>query len=335
MFEGRKVTNPLISIILTTLNSERFLALSIESCLKQTYSNIELLIVDGGSTDRTIEIVLSYDDPRIRIIHQLDNAGKLPGALNLGMANAKGDFITWTQDDCWYVMDAMQVMVEYLLEYPEIGLVYSDYWLVDFAQRKTFYRPVNTPDHILDEDVIQQCFLFRRTVYETVGPQDERYYSVHEIPWRIKVVRHFRIAPLHVPLQYYMLHPGSLTGRFGGYTEQRKMAWAIYSEGYISKTEVVRRLAEIDIHQGYEMFVFNGEYMSFRRYFMSGIRKNLRFLRNVGLLKMFILSFTAKREIYRKNLYDEWLRRTELEQASLLRKYRPAPSTVREEIFDA
>ncbi len=137
-----------VTIILTTLNSEQFVARSIESCLYQTYENLELLIVDGGSRDSTLDIVASFSDERIRVIHQPDNSGKLPGAINLGMANAVGAFITWTQDDCWYEPNAIQTMVDYLQAHPEIALVYSDYWDVDENEKRLGYQRAEPPEFV-------------------------------------------------------------------------------------------------------------------------------------------------------------------------------------------
>lgn len=325
----------LITIILTTLNSEHYLARSIESCLNQTYGNFELLIVDGGSRDRTLDIVASFHDARVRVIHQPDNTGKLPGALNLGMANAKGELITWTQDDCWYEPNAIEIMAQYLHTHSEVALVYTDYWLVDAFRGRVLYREVNGPERILDEDVVQQCFLFRRQVYETIGPQDVRYYSVHEIPWRIKIAGQFRLAPLHLPLQYYRLHAESLTGRFGGYTEQRKMVKAILAEGHIDKAEYVRRLAAIDINQGYEMFVRGGDYRSFRRYLLAGYLKDRHWLGNVGLWKMFVISWLPQREAYKKMLYNQWQVREDESQAELIARYRPTAPMVTDEMLHA
>src|SRR4029079_525295 len=99
---------PLISIVLTTLNSERYLARAVASCLGQTCADLELLIVDGGSTDRTLDIVATITDPRLRLIHQAGNAGKLPGAINLGLAEARGNLLTWAQADCWYEPNAFE-----------------------------------------------------------------------------------------------------------------------------------------------------------------------------------------------------------------------------------
>jgi glycosyltransferase involved in cell wall biosynthesis len=158
---GIAVEPELVTIILTTLNSERFLARSIDSCLVQTYPNLEVIVVDGASTDATLEIVSAYDDPRIRLIHQVANEGRLPGALNLGMSKAQGKFITWIQDDSWFVPDALKVMVEFLRNRPEVSLVYTDYWDVDEHEQVLQYQRVNSPEpkNWLCDDVIRQSFL--------------------------------------------------------------------------------------------------------------------------------------------------------------------------------
>lgn len=66
----------LVTIILTTLNSERFVACSIESCLNQTYRNLELLVVGGGPWDRMIKNVSRHDDPHLRMMHTLLDSAK-------------------------------------------------------------------------------------------------------------------------------------------------------------------------------------------------------------------------------------------------------------------
>jgi glycosyltransferase involved in cell wall biosynthesis len=83
-----------VSIVLPTLNGEKYIRQSIESCLNQTYSNLELIIVDGGSTDGTLDVINEIRDARIRLVHQPPNSGRLPGALNLGFRETIGEFLT-------------------------------------------------------------------------------------------------------------------------------------------------------------------------------------------------------------------------------------------------
>lgn len=299
---------PLVTIILTTLNSEKFLARSIESCLNQSHANLELLLVDGGSTDRTLEIVAKYHDRRVRVIHQPHNSGKLPGALNLGMANADGEFITWTQDDSWYESGAIAAMLAELQKEPDVALVYTDFWIVDEHARIIQHHSANPPEPswFLVDDVVGQCFLFRRKVYEQIGPQDTQYFPVHEVPWRIKVARQFGLSCLHVPLMYYTLHGDSLTGRIGGWELQRMMTRSLLSEKVIDQAYLRRRLGEIDVNESYEAFVLHGDYRKFWRLTISGLARNPRQIENLGYLKTMLRSVLPGRADYRTQLYQKW-----------------------------
>lgn len=308
----------LVSIILTTLNSERFIARALENCLNQSYPNIELLIVDGGSQDRTLDIVARHDDPRIRVIHQPANSGKLPGAINLGMANARGDFITWGQDDSWYEPNAIEIMVDYLEKHSEVALVYTDYWDVDEDGHRLRYQKVNLPSEMLMDDVIRQCFLFRRVVYETIGPQDTQYFPIHEVPWRIRVMRQFKVEPLHIPLHFYTVHENSLTGRIGTWSLERSTVNALHKEGYLDAKEYRQRLAKIDIDQAYAAFIRQGQYAKFWRYALAGVIKNRRWLINLGLWKLAFISLTPFRGKYRDRLYSRWYLEERENQSKLI-----------------
>jgi glycosyltransferase involved in cell wall biosynthesis len=263
----------LVSIILTTLNSERFVARSIESCLNQTHASLELIVVDGGSQDRTLDILNSYNDSRIRVIHQRGNMGKLPGAINLGMANARGDFITWAQDDCWYEQNAVETMLQFLNNHPSVALVYTDYWDVDETGARIRYQLVNPPSFMLVEDVVRQCFLFRREVYHRIGPQETKYFPVHEVPWRMRVASCFEIQPLHMALMYYTLHPNSLTGRYrSAFEPQHLAAKALLREGYLNAKSYRRRLARIHIDEAFDEFILKGNFSAFKSHAFAGVK---------------------------------------------------------------
>ena len=297
----------LVTIILTTLNSERFLARSIESCLAQSYTHFELLIVDGGSTDSTLEIIASYDDPRIRLLHQKDNAGRLPGALNLGMANARGEFITWTQDDSWYEPHAIERMYEYLTEHDEVGLVYADYWFVDAAGQPFRYQAAGAPEQIADGgDVIGQCFLFRRAVYEAIGPQDERYFPVHEIPWRVRVADSFVIRPLHQALMYYTLHPHSLTGKIGPWPLRYMVAAVLFQDGWWDRRTYRERVAQIHLDHAYDCFVLRANYRQFWKHLFQAAWLAPQKLNNRGLWRLMLASIRPDRETVRQNEFNQW-----------------------------
>ena len=120
------IQQPNVSIILPVYNGARYLAQAIDSCLNQTYRNIELIIVDDCSTDETPAIVRSYTDPRIRYVRNKTNR-RLPQSLNIGFALATGEYLTWTSDDNEFLPHAIETMLKILMEDKAVDFVYSDY----------------------------------------------------------------------------------------------------------------------------------------------------------------------------------------------------------------
>ena len=99
----------LVSIIMPSYNTGKFIKETINSVLNQTYNNWELIIVDDCSTDDTLSIANKYSsmDKRIHVIHNEVNK-KLPASLNIGFRRAEGKYLTWTSDDNMYVSDALK-----------------------------------------------------------------------------------------------------------------------------------------------------------------------------------------------------------------------------------
>lgn len=91
--------NSKVSVIMPVFNVEKYIAKSIESVLNQTYSNFELLIVDDGSPDKSINVVKKFNDDRIKIIHKSN--GGLSDARNYGMIHATGEFTFFIDSDDW------------------------------------------------------------------------------------------------------------------------------------------------------------------------------------------------------------------------------------------
>ena len=124
---------PLVSVIIPAYNAERFIAKTLDSVLAQTYRNIEVIVVDDGSWDRTAEIVeaIAPTDERVILLQQ-PNSG-VAAARNLGIQKARGEFIAPIDaDDFWYP-ENIEKQVQCLLKAePSVGLVYA--WSVDIDQ---------------------------------------------------------------------------------------------------------------------------------------------------------------------------------------------------------
>jgi glycosyltransferase involved in cell wall biosynthesis len=202
---------PLVSIVLPTYNGSRYLREAIESCRSQTYQNWELILVDDCSTDTTPDIIAEYSrrDPRIRGIRHETNK-KLPHALNTGHAAACGEYLTWTSDDNRFLPAAIEEMAQFLDQHSSVALVYADCVLIDENGKYLRDFPAQPASRLAYVDTLA-CFLYRRTMYETLGGYDADLFLAEDYEYWLRAYRRFELAPLHKTLYEYRWHPQSLT----------------------------------------------------------------------------------------------------------------------------
>jgi glycosyltransferase involved in cell wall biosynthesis len=207
--------NALISIVLPTYNGARFLEAAIQSCLSQSYANLELIVVDDASTDGTPEIVARFAASDSRVIAARHEANqKLPAALNTGFGLAHGDFFTWTSDDNLYEPDALEKLKDCLLSEPAVDIVYSDYLVIDEHGKEARAVAVRDAEDLgYFGNCIGACFLFRRAVYEQLGGYDRDFFLAEDYDFWRRAAELFRFRALHRTLCRYRMHDGSLSAR--------------------------------------------------------------------------------------------------------------------------
>ncbi|MEY0008294.1 glycosyltransferase [Providencia rettgeri] len=121
--------NPLVSVILPVYNAENYIYLSVHSILKQKYTNFELIIINDGSTDNTLNIINSFNDERIRIINR-ENKG-LVYSLNEGIAVSNGMYICRMDADDISSPQRISAQIEIFLDNPSVDFIFSDVSLID------------------------------------------------------------------------------------------------------------------------------------------------------------------------------------------------------------
>jgi len=198
-----------VSIILPTCNGARYIRRSIDSCLRQTHRNIELIVVDDGSTDETPEIVSSIRDRRTSYVKHDTNRG-LPLALNTGFAKATGDYLTWTSDDNFYAEHALQHMLSFL-ENNSREFVYADFYRFTHDDLSDLER-VKLPDDpsLQEENHVGPCFLYSRRVKDVVGDYDQDTAESEDYDYWIRVSKKFSMHHLAEPLYFYRHHLRSM-----------------------------------------------------------------------------------------------------------------------------
>lgn len=202
-----------VTIVLPTYNGAKYLRQSIDSCLNQTYKNIELIIVDDGSIDETRQIIRSYEDDRIKYIKH-DKNEHLPQALNTGFKMATGEYLTWTSDDNYYAEDAIESMVVVLQTNRMIDFAYANYYIINDVSKVVQSITVGPNDNLREYNCIGPCFLYRRKVYEAIGGYNPDALLAEDYEYWIRIFKRFRMGKLNEFIYWHRLHPKSLTGQY-------------------------------------------------------------------------------------------------------------------------
>lgn len=228
-----------ISIVLPTYNGEQYIEDAIISILGQTYRNWELIVVDDCSTDGTADIIQRYvcQDPRIQVLHNKSNQ-KLPASLNIGFQKATGDYFTWTSDDNFYDADALEVMLGFLEENRQYGMVYCGMNLM--YEDGTIKRSETTKpaQYMCYENPVGACFLYRREVAKAIGDYDTDMFLVEDYDYWIRIDKQYKLHYLPECKYTYRVHKASLT--------QTKMKRAFIQRWRLRQKELDYLLARID-----------------------------------------------------------------------------------------
>lgn len=161
--------HPKVTVVTPSFNQGEFIKATIESVLNQTYDNIEYIVMDGGSTDQTVDILRSYGD---RIIWRSEKDGGQADAVNKGIRIAHGEIIGWLNSDDTYYPNAIEQAVKALQEHPEVDMIYGEGCYIDREGNETELYATRLFDH---ESLAKECVIcqpaafFTKEIVERVG----------------------------------------------------------------------------------------------------------------------------------------------------------------------
>ena len=256
---------PLVSIIIPTYNSRRWLGEAVDSALGQTYPNCEVLVVDDGSTDGTGEwLVASYQD-RIRYLPKPN--GGLSSARNFGLKHARGKYVQFLDADDLLRPEKVATHVDYLESHPEVAVVYSHcLCFYDDQVDETFEydrkdRYCSGSKRVF-ESMLERGFLLshmplsRREWLDKIGPFDETMTSAEDRDYWLRLAwagATFRFLDGE-PLALYRLRTESMSqNRVNHGRENIRLTEKI--RGYVTDPNEQRRL-RLDRAEGYWRFAY-------------------------------------------------------------------------------
>jgi len=177
--------HPKISIVTPSYNQGQFIEDNIQSVLNQKYPNIEHIIIDGASTDGTIDVLKKYD--HLKWISEPDNGQS--DAINKGLRMSTGTIWAYLNADDYYERNAIGKAVEYFLKYPKIDMVYSNYYILENGIKKRVltvpydYRYLLYLKHLIP----QQTVFIRKRVLDDVGEFDNDLFLTMDLEMCIRI----------------------------------------------------------------------------------------------------------------------------------------------------
>lgn len=198
---------PLISVVIPTYNREKTILRALNSVLRQTYSNIEAIVVDDGSTDSTAQIVGNCADERVRLISFSSNQGANK-ARNVGISEAKGEYIAFQDSDDEWMEDKLEKQLAHMLE-TSVKAVYCPYILFDAGKTSI------VPEYYRNQDIYEKnvaevlkktnivgtpTLMVKRELFSTIGMFDEDMKRRQDYEFIIRLAKQEPIGYVKEPL---------------------------------------------------------------------------------------------------------------------------------------
>ena len=221
------MSKPLISIVIPAYNAGKYLAETLESVRSQTFSDYEIIVIDDGSTDRTVEIASSYDG----VVLLTQNNRGAAAARNAGVRAARGAYVAFLDADDIWLPSKLEKQAARLLDNPRNQWIYTDSWVFDAATQRTLCR-IGERIRLHQGDILPplllRCFIpsatpvVKRTALTDAGLFDEtRERRVIE-DWSLwlRIAERHAVALIDEPLAMIRMHASN--------TSRTVNPWAVY-----------------------------------------------------------------------------------------------------------
>lgn len=244
---------PLVSIVTPSYNQADFLEQTIRSVLEQDYPRIEYMVMDGASTDDSVEIIKKHAEKLSWWVSEKDSGqGE---AINKGLARANGEILAWLNSDDYYLPNAISSAIKTFQQNPDVVLVYGDMLAVD-DDGQTFntlkYGQLSLEDLLCFQIIGQPAVFFRREALEKAGVLDTTFHFLLDHHLWIRIAQQGKI--LHVPqtwaaARYHSQAKNRLKAADFGPEAFRILDWAKMQPGLAETVAGVERRARASAHR--------------------------------------------------------------------------------------
>ncbi len=208
-----------VSVIIPSYNRGKYLRQTIESVLDQTYPDVELFVVDDGSTDDSLDIARSYGNRLFVLQHPNGENRGQSASINRGLDAATGEFVAILDSDDYWMLDKLEKQVVFLESNPDIGLVYGNCYYVD-AKGEILYRLYGDDyaERNVPGSVLLDCYfllpnnsLVRHEVIDLAGKFNESYRAAQDHDMAVRIAEVTKLGYIPDILFCYRRHDDSIS----------------------------------------------------------------------------------------------------------------------------
>ena len=252
----------LVSIITPSFNQARYLEQTIQSVLEQDYPSIEYIVVDGASTDGSVDVIEKYANKLAWWVSEKDSGQA--DAINKGFLRATGEIVAWLNSDDYYLPGAISAAVKAFEENPDVLLVYGNMLAVD-ERGNSFnalhYKQLTLQDLLCFQIIGQPAVFFRREVLSKAGMLDPTFHFLLDHHLWIRIAQHGRI--LHVDqtwaaARYHAEAKNRAKAAEFGREAFRVLAWAESQPNLGEAIRPVERRARASAHRVDARYLLDG-----------------------------------------------------------------------------
>lgn len=216
---------PKISIITPSFNQSTFIEEAIVSVIRQGYPDLEHFVIDGGSTDGSVDTIRRYEKQLAYWVTEKDRGQS--HAINKALEKASGDIIGWLNSDDTYLPGALETMATYFEMYPTVCAIYGDGLITTEDGRPLrlkheipfIYRRLWRHDFI-----VQPAFFFRREILPSIGKLREDLYYAMDWEFFLRIAAHCRIRHIPAAIATYRLQRGAKSMAHGSLRHKKEVS---------------------------------------------------------------------------------------------------------------
>jgi len=297
--ENRKSasTDKMVSIVVTSFNHAEFLQQRMESLFAQTYSNIEIIVVDDCSTDGSREYLNQYKtNPKVSLFFLESNKGYVY-ASNYGVSKAKGEYIVFAECDDFSEPDQIASLYQAITTNNNIGVAWScsnltnetgNFIGTDFPIRSAAFQnycrtDVQIPGSLILKFMMHSCVvpnmsaaMFKKSLFTRIGGISDKYRLSADLDFWVRMAEVGDFYYLKRPLNYFRTHPDTVRTQLGRSVQLIEMVDVVF---HLKKKVSItwKERIEINIHLGYVWYYFaKNEFRSFCRTFVTVLSGTFR-----------------------------------------------------------